>query len=342
MKRILFLIAAAVAVFSCAKDNDPVNPDLTPVKLKMSVLPAETKALVSGNADMGLEDVQIFVFDRNGNLETSTGVVSPDSEIELEVVPGSKTLWAAGNLPYAMNPANLAEFEAETFSLDDNSLDKFLMSDKKTVMVTSADEVDFSLRRLACKIVIDKIVRDFTEPAYAEIPLYIKKIYLSNLSYTTNLLAEAGVPDYFCVQKGVIGDITEEMEELVVDSGINYTLNEGGIYNVSHTFYALPNGVTTDTNGGTSFSPRRTRLIVQCEYNGQTCYYPVTLPGIVGGERGSLERNKVYRITALTLKRPGSGDPDVPSGQVSSVQDCNFNITVDSWSTGHEYNESFM
>lgn len=342
MKRILFLIAAAVAVFSCAKDNDPVNPDLTPVKLKMSVLPAGTKALVSGNADMGLEDVQIFVFDRDGNLETSTGVVSPDSEIELEVIPGTKTLWAAGNLPYTMNPANLAEMEAETFPLDDNALDKFIMSDRKSVLVTSADEVEFSLKRLACKIVIDKIVRDFTEPAYAEIPLYIKKIYLSNLAYSSTLLAESVVPDFFCVEKGVIGDITEEMEELVVDSGINYTLNEGGIYNVKHTFYALPNGVTNDTNGGVNFSPRRTRLVVECEYNGQTCYYPVTLPGIVNGSRGTLERNKVYHITALTLKRPGSGNPDVASEEVSSVQDCNFNITVDSWDAGHDYNESFM
>lgn len=339
MKRIIILIAACLAVFSCAKDYD--GSDLGPVKLKMSVLPAGTKAFVTSGADLWLDDVQIFVFDRDGNIEAYSGEVEPDDDIELEVVPGTKTLWAVGNAPYSLTPDTLEDLESEVFELNDNTLDKLIMSDRKTISVTGSQDVEFSLQRLVCKIVLDKVVRDFEEPAYAEIPLIIKKVYLSNVASTTNLLAEAGVPGSFCVQNGVIGELPDNASSLIVDSGLNYTLNEGGTYNVTHTFYAYPNGSTSEITGGQNFTPRRTRLIVQCEYNGQTCYYPVTLPGIVSGSRGSLERNKVYHINTLTLTRPGSGDPDQPTGEVSSVQDCTFNITVESWSSGHDYNETF-
>ena len=150
------------------------------------------------------------------------------------------------------------------------------------------------------------------------------------------------VPQTFCVQKGVIGNLYSATKALIVDEGLNAVLYDSDSHDVVHTFYAFPTGTTDDHFGGSSFSARRTRLIVECEYNGSTCYYPITLPGLnPDSSRGVLERNKVYTITNLTLTRPGSPDPDTPGDQVSSIQTCTFNITVQPWINGQTYTETF-
>ena len=201
--------------------------------------------------------------------------------------------------------------------------------------------IEITLDRLACKIVLEKIVRNFSEPLYADLPLTVKRIFLSNVSAVANLTADAGIPSSFIVQKGVIANLSAAEKALLVDEGLNSVLYDGQSYETVHTFYAYPNGVPTDEFGGNTFHARRTRLVVECEYNGNTCYYPITLPGVQNNNRGPLERNKVYRITTLTLTRPGSPNPDEPDDQVSSIQTCTFSVTVEPWSTGHTYTETF-
>ena len=342
MKKILYVLAAVSALCACSQDLQPVFPEQQPVTLKLNVEPAGTKAYVTENADLALDKVQVMVFNNQGDLEATTDYVSSGTQLALNVIPGTKTLWAVGNLPAKCTATDLEDLLTNEYSLTNNTTTKLIMSDCQKLNITKSGTIQFQLKRLACKIVLEKIVRDFEEAAYAEIPLYIKKIYLSNVSNLSNLAAEAGIPSSFCVQMGVIGNLNAAGKALLVDENLNSTLLDGDYDTTVHTFYAYPNGVTDDEFGGDSFEARRTRLIVECEYNGRACYYPITLPGINDGSRGVLERNKVYRITQLTLKRPGSPYRDVPGEEVSSIQTCSFTIQVDNWSTGHTYTEAFI
>lgn len=341
MKKILFVFAAVSALCACAKDIQPAAFEDRPVTLNLNVAPAGTKAYVTENADLALDKVQVMVFNNRGDLEATTDYVSSNSQLSLNVIPGTKTLWAVGNLPAKCTAVDLEELLMNEYSLTNNTTTKLIMSDCQELTITQSGTIQFGLKRLACKIVLEKIVRDFEEAAYEEIPLNVKKVYLSNVSNLSNLVAAAGVPSSFCVQMGVIGNLNAAGKALLVDENLNTTLMDGDYDATVHTFYAYPNGVTDDEFGGSSFEARRTRLIVECEYNGKTCYYPITLPGIKDGNRGVLERNKVYRITELTLRRPGSPYPDVPGEEVSSVQSCSFTIQVENWSTGHTYTETF-
>ena len=85
---------------------------------------------------------------------------------------------------------------------------------------------------------------------------------------------------------------------------------------VENNDYCYPNPTGTDANGGT-FSPRKTRLVIEVQIDTRTFYYPITL--------ASVERNTHYSITNLTITRLGSSDPDYP---VNSAQ-ITFDLTVE-------------
>ena len=87
-------------------------------------------------------------------------------------------------------------------------------------------------------------------------------------------------------------------------------------YSTQHTFYCYPNKAAD--SDATSWSPRRTRLVLKTTLGTDTYYYPVTLP--------ELENNKSYELE-LTITRPGSDNADMPV----SFEDCAFEITVKPW-----------
>lgn len=340
MKKITVLLAAFAVFAACSRDVTP-EPEL--VTLQMNILPgSSTKADVTGHDDTTLEKVQVLVFDKNGNLETATDNVDFGTSISMSVVPGTKTIWAVGNETYKLFVSNLNDLMYHRYCLEDENFSKFIMSDsKENISVTTSGQLNFGLKRLACKIVIDKIVRQFNQAAYGEIPLVIKKIYLSNVCDRADVAAQSIIGDSYNVQMGIIGNLDASLKAKIVDDGLDITLFDGDDHTATHTFYAYPNGATDDAFGGENFSPRRTRLVLECLYNGALCYYPITLPAESGSGRGTLDRNTVYHISSLILTRPGSPDPDVPADEVSSIQNCTFNITCSPWDGNVSYTETF-
>ena len=79
--------------------------------------------------------------------------------------------------------------------------------------------------------------------------------------------------------------------------------------------------------------------MIECVYNDQVCYYPVTISG--GETSGTIDRNKVYHIRSLTLTRPGSTNPDSKEPEVSSLKDCTFSVEIADWEYETAYSETF-
>ncbi|MBR4809586.1 MAG: hypothetical protein IK031_04830 [Bacteroidales bacterium] len=340
--RIIILAAMAAACASCANDYQS-NPETVSetVKLRVDVGQPSTRLVMSASdtSDKTLNTVQVFVYNSANKLEASSGEQTSASNIVLSLVPGTKTVWAVVNAPAFNAPSTLDSLAAVRSNLIDNVHNNMIMTGSASINLLSDSNLSVTVSHIASKIIIEKITRSFSNPDYAEVPMVVKKIYMSNVAADCDLACSGSAPtDWICKQGEI--DTPTVGGWLLIDSGMTDSLPENGSYNRRHVFYVYPNPTTTDSSSET-WCPRKTRLVVECLYNGQTCYYPVTLPGSSTGA-GTLDRNKVYHITNLTLTRPGSTNKDDKDPEISSNANFSFSINVAEWDTSvGSYTEQF-
>lgn len=342
MKTRIFAAAAVIAALSVSCEGDfqktmPESAGENTVTLNVSLNGPATKAVIpDGNTDdMTFHNAQIFVYNRLGKLEAKSGRVTVSENISLEIVPGMKTIWAIVNAPELDLSLGATQEPGSLQSLlSDNTLTSLVMSGSISQEVSSSMNVSVGVKHIAAKVIIDSILRDFTNPEYDEVPLVLKKIYMSNVAADCDYACSDAAPTIWNCQKGLLANPVQNAS-LLLDGGLNATLAQGGpAYSSTHTFYVYPNPTAQDSYSDT-WCDRKTRLVLECEYNGNTCYYPITV------RADSIQRNKVYRITALTLKRPGSTSPEDPTLEVSSNVACTFSVTISDWESVSPYTEEF-
>lgn len=343
MKHSFYAFAAAVVMLlpSCTLDEDISVSEPEKYTLTVNVGAPATKVVGQVASDMMLKNFQILVFTDKGNFETSTLLCSNVTQIDLKVLPGAKKVWTVANIPGRIaDPENETAFLNQLTQLRFNTTEKMTMSKFESVTINADTELNIALEHIASKVVVDKITRQFNNAGYASIPLTVKRIYLSNVAGDTNFACTKNPTEWFNKMGVIDTSAGSQILDLIVDDGINYPLAQNSSYNTTHTFYAYPNPHSTD-NFGTSWVARHTRLVIECDYNGRTCYYPITLPQKKGTDPGTLERNKVYHISELVLKRPGSTSPDNPDTEVESKVSVTFKITVADWAGNTSYTETF-
>lgn len=343
MKQLIYILSAfaVAALSSCTTDSIAEYPVQDKVPVTINVGTPATKRMGSSANDMQLKNFQIFVFTSTGKFETASELKASVTQVTLDLLPGPKHIWVLGNIPAALGtPTNETTFKATSSSLLNNACDKIAMSSYSEAVITTETQIEVSLKHIACKIVLDKVTRSFANEDYGACPLIIKSVYISNVAADTSLDGTAA-PTVWCNKFGDIdNNLTALQKEMLVNDEINYSIAQSGSYDAVHTFYAYPNPTVAD-NFSNTWSARHTRLVIKCDYNGKTCYYPVTLPKSTGGTPGTLERNKVYHISQLTLKRPGSSSPENPGDEVDSEVSVTFKVTVSTWEGDTSYTEIF-
>ena len=334
--RFIAIAAFAAALCASCQGDYSLEPE-TPQKVTLNVSLGGplTKAMIGGSTqDMTFNNAQIFVYNKQGKLEAKSGRVTTRDGISLSIVPGTKTIWALVNAPVLSLEVGTSETPGTKQSLlSDNTLNSLVMSGSKSVSVTGATDVSVEVKHIAAKIVLDKITRSFTDVNLSEVPMTITKIYMSNVAADCDYACSGAAPTVWNCKMGVF-DNPIQNSPLILDSGLNVSLAEGATYNNVHTFYVYPNP-TTEDNTNDTWSPRKTRLVLECEYNGKPAYYPVTI------NTDTIERNKVYHITGLTLKRPGSQNAEKKDPMVSSNVNCTFGVSVSNWENEDPYAEEF-
>lgn len=333
---------AAITLAACSRDEAPVREPEPEYTLKVNVgIPATRAVIAAGNTDdMTAHTVQVFVYNASGQLEKTSGMKDYGSDISLTISPGAKTVWALVNAPLESGPASLDDFPVTSTPLSANTPSNLVMSGYAGVTVTGNDDITVNVRHIAAKVVLDKITRSFENAAYAGIPMTLTAIYMSNVAAVSDYDVTGAEPSEWICKKGILAD-PPVCANLLVDAPLNGDLGEGKTYSTVHTFYVYPNPTGEDSDAE-EWCARKTRLVLKCDYNGRVCYYPITIPGS-GPESNAdvIERNKVYHITALTLTRPGSTDPDSKYPEVSSDVNCTFQITVSNWEEDYTYTETF-
>ena len=187
------------------------------------------------------------------------------------------------------------------------------------------------VHRLVAKTGIYKISVDFSYPSLQSAGITIDRIFLTNVYFSSPLvtvLPESGLLGGQSYWYNALGyhtagsfDSSVAMDVLTSET-VGRTLAHGESYTKEYDFYFFPNPSSSAVWGG-SWSPRFTRVVIQATLQGETVYYPISLPASV--------RNKTYMIDEVIIHRPGSSDPEE---EIPGSVTVNFSLSMP-W--GEEY-----
>ena len=319
MRKGFLMMAAVAAVFgtmSCKKDNVPsmnhgnANPvDGERTELTVGIATGITKSTtITADDEVKVNNLQVFVF--RGDALDAYGVADNASTVTVSCTKGNREVYAVVNAPDLKDIATKTDLLAAKSALSDNDESNFVMIGKTNADLPSELPVNVEVDRIVSKVVLKTVNRAFTSAALAALNFSIDEIFITNVAGDVNYGLTDNPLEWYNKM-----DYNSEMAMFTHDAPAASVVNEEA-YSTQHTFYCYPNKAAD--SDATSWSPRRTRLVLKTTLGTDTYYYPVTLP--------ELENNKSYELE-LTITRPGSDNADMPV----SFADCSFSISVKPW-----------
>lgn len=314
------MMAAVAAVFgtmSCKKDNVPsmnhgnanVPVDGERTELTVGIATGMTKSTtITADDEVKVNNLQVFVF--RGDALDAYGVADNASTVTVSCTKGNREVYAVVNAPDLKDIATKTDLLAAKSALSDNDESNFIMIGKTNADLPSELPVNVEVDRIVSKVVLKTVNRAFTSAALAALNFSIDEIFITNVAGDVNYGLTDNPVDWYNKM-----DYSSELAMFTYDAPAASVVNEEA-YSTQHTFYCYPNKAAD--SDATSWSPRRTRLVLKTTLGTDTYYYPVTLP--------ELENNKSYELE-LTITRPGSDNADMPV----SFEDCAFSISVKPW-----------
>ena len=320
MRKGFLMMAAVAAVFgtmSCKKDNVPsmnhgnanVPVDGERTELTVGIATGMTKSTtITAEDEVKVNNLQVFVF--RGDALDAYGVADNASTVTVSCTKGNREVYAVVNAPDLKDIATKTDLLAAKSALSDNDESNFVMIGKTNADLPSELPVNVEVDRIVSKVVLKTVNRAFTSAALAALNFSIDEIFITNVAGDVNYGLTDNPVDWYNKM-----DYSSELAMFTYDAPAASVVNEEA-YSTQHTFYCYPNKAAD--SDATSWSPRRTRLVLKTTLGTDTYYYPVTLP--------ELENNKSYELE-LTITRPGSDNADMPV----SFEDCAFSISVKPW-----------
>ena len=301
-KKMIFAAMAAVAVIGC-NEKDVEMPDVqNGEKIQLTVnLPQAATKVTGAPTDDKVNNVQIFVFDKNGLYEASTH--STSSSLSLTCTTGEKQIVALVNAPLENGVTNIADLRSRTSDLNDCSAGNIVMSGEITEELTASTTVIMPVERLAARVAVSQVNTDFELEAHQSLSFEIRSIYLVNVAGEKAYLEDNTPATWYNKTKYAAGTSLAFLYDVVA----NGRIENGDSYDTEHYFYCYPNSTAT-----------KTRLVIEAEVGGYTYYYPVTL--------NAVDANTAYTYN-LTITRLGSDSPDIPVADGT----VNFTVTVADW-----------
>ena len=347
MKRIISSMIVFTALFSaCNKKEDCTICYAEPAVLEITLCLEQeptTKAtayLSSQTYEKQVNNVQILVFDSSGALNIYKDVGTATSGISINTTTGPKTIWAVINGPSLASIKTLSALRNTAVDLSNNSTtasEGFVMSGSSEITVGSAStSVSIQVERLLSRVALQKITNSLPA-SYGT--MTINNVCLTNVVGNQNLAGAATISTWYNKMGRKDGatassQIIDGSTYLASHPTLTFKSVESSVASgASHTpttpylFYTFPNSTGNDVTGwATSFTARKTRLVVAATIGGKKYYYPVVID--------TPSRNNAYTVE-LTITGLGSPDPDTPVVKGS----VNASITVLGWTSGTVYEE---
>ena len=350
MKKTLFIMAAVAAMAcSCDKDADcgPCQEAQTKATLNVSLdfedepQTRATSYVTAQTYETKVNDVQVLVFDSTGALNAYVDADTKTSGISISTTAGSKTVWAVVNGPNLSSITTLSALQSTAVDLGANSTTEttgFVMAGSTTCTVgSSAATASVAVKRLVARVALQKINNSLPGSYGA---LTVNNVTLINVAGNQNLAGTASVSTWYnkmgrkdgATATGQIidGSTYVASQPTLTFKSVGSSVANGASLTPTtpYLFYCYPNSTTTDATGwSSSFTARKTRLVVAATIGGTKYYYPVVID--------TPARNTAYTVE-LTITGLGSTDPDKPVQKGSITA----SVTVEGWASGAVYNET--
>ena len=308
MKKSIFIFAAALAALVACNKNEatPMQPQdqesLVACELTVGICGTMTKATaVTADNEAKVNKLQVFVF-RGDDLDAYASVENA-KELTLSCTAGERVVYALVNAPDYSTVPGKAALLAKVSELEANTLTNFEMVGSKTVTLPQSEKVAIDVNRIASRVVLKKITRNFTSAALQALDFTVDAIYLVNVAGNTSYDLTAAPAAWYNVaeNKGELASLLYDAPAAPIENGQSYP--------TAHIFYAYPNDLAVHT----------TRIVIETTLGETKYYYPINLP--------AMDSNKSYEIEEVKITRPGSDNPDEPV----SFEDASFSINVIDW-----------
>jgi len=331
MRKILSILTVVALFTGC----NPIEPDNSKGESRLTINVKggiETKAVtdVVGN-EATVNNLQIFIFDGEVCKYYFDNGTSLSKTID-KVQTGTYEIWAVANLGETLSATvTKTSLKTKALTLAQNaSASGFVMSGEKQVEVKSSgtESVEITISRFVARARLVKVTNNLSA-GYGNIK--IKYVMLDNVVSNQNVAGNAAISTWsnkMGRNSGAIIDGTTKSEapESLLGNSTERNIAVGSSDTPNFRFYGYANGTAGDSSDITTWSARKTRLVVVAEILGNTYYYPVTLPSFV--------RNSAYDVS-LTIRNLGSNDPETKP----TTDAIDATITVAPWEEGGEITE---
>ena len=349
MKKGIFIMTAIAAIAcSCEPEKDclPCQEEKT-ATLNVSLdfeddnHTKATSYVTSQTYETAVNNVQVLVFDSTGALNAYADADKSVTGITINTTAGSKTVWAVVNGPDLSSVTTVSGLSAMAIDLGDNSTTAsagFVMAGSTTCTVSSSTATaSISVRRFVARVALAKVSNSLPD-SYGS--LTVNSVALINVVGNQNL-AGAATPSTWYNKMGRKDGATASSQ--IIDGSsylascptltfksISSSVANGSSLTPStpYLLYCYPNSTSTDAEGwSSSFTARKTRLVVTATISGTKYYYPIVIDAPT--------RNTAYTVE-LTITGLGSSDPDQPvvKGSITA------SVSVQGWSAGAVYEET--
>lgn len=351
-KHVLCAVSAAVLSFgmmSCNKDVDspvPSGVDDALIEVNVGLVDPSGAVVRSGmgtraglNAteqEKGVDAAKTYILVYRGDelVNSAMGVTAT-----FNLAPGQYDFVAVANSDSDLSAASLDDVKSEDIDFSAEKLGSFSMAGRVTSTLSSAGVgINIKLKRLVAKFVVSSVSREMTGDAAGK-DFTIDKIYVVNAAgkaqrqFIPSDVFFGVLPSYssyswvnpmWCVETAA--SLTCALPARRIEN------NE--TYDSDVVLYAYPNQEGTDAHYQTSASVHEnTRVVLECTFGGEKCYYPATL--------GKVEANKLYTITyklsrkGLDDTNPDNPDPGKgPDGEWKDDVSASVTVTVGDWDDG--------
>jgi hypothetical protein len=313
-KTALFAAFAALVIFtSCNKETSIPSVSSQEVSIDVSVISGVQATKASGDvnttmseyhssAEQTVNNLQVFVF--SDDVLDGYASVNNAMSTSVECTAGTRIIYCLINAPVALGDivSKTALLDAVS-ELEENPSNFEMMGFKEEEIIAGGNnEIEVPVSRLASKIVIKGIENALKTGG----DLKVTRVYITNVAGQVNYGLDVHSPaEGKWYNKGGY-QASNNLGAFTQDIGLSSVVANGSKYETDHYFYAYPND-NAQANHSATWSPKRTMLVVQIEYDGRLYDYPVDL-GV------NLEPNKMYVLNNLKLVNLGNADDGEEGG----------------------------
>ena len=330
MNKFFAIIAAVVLLaVSCGKDMLIESGDgpVSEVVLDIASPSMFVKADIQNADEAKVNSVQVFVF-RGDEIDAykSAGAVS---SLTLSATQGVRDIYVVVNAPDLSSVSGKAALLAGISNLTaDNASDSFVMVGSLTSQTLNASyEKTVEVNRIAARIKISKVTRDFSASGASATDFKIVRFYISNA--VDNCKYDFSAPaslNWLNAEFANGGAISTSNSFVYKKLSTAAPVSEDGSYSESQVFYVYPNELSSDATTGNppTYTGKATRLCVEVEIDGQKYVYPICV--------GAIQCNKSYEISNLTLTRKGNptdGDDVIDDEEDDPIAASSISLSVE-------------